>query len=129
MAIYLMDKTYRNTSSGGVASARVVVSGVGSGQCALPAAANAGKILGVTITSQPELLRGVSVRKAGIAEVVAAGPIAAGAPVNIADISGRVKMVDEAPGSKIECLGFAETSAAAAGDIIDVFISVHQRAT
>ncbi len=127
MAIYLMDKTYRITNSGGVASARVVVAGVSSGHCALPAAANAGKILGVTVTSQPELGRGVSVRKAGIVDVVAAGAISAGSPVNIADATGRVKLVNESIGTKVQCLGFAETSASSAGDVVEVFISVHER--
>lgn len=129
MTIYLMDKTYRITNSGGVASARVVVAGAGTGQCALPAAGNAGKILGVTITSQPELGRGVSVRKAGIAEVVASGAISVGSPVNIADATGRVKLVNESAGTKVQCLGFAETGCSSAGDIVEVFISVHERTT
>ncbi len=129
MAIYLMDKTYRITTSGGVASARAVVAGVTTGQCALPAVANAGKILGVTVTSQPELGRGVSVRKAGIVDVVAAGAVSVGSPVNIADATGRVKMVNETAGTKVQCLGFAETGASSAGDVIEVFISVHERTT
>lgn len=128
MAIYLMDKTYRTTAAG-VSSARVVVAGAGSGQCALPAAANEGQIMGVTMTSQPELGRGVSVRKAGIADVVAAGAISAGSPVNIADATGRIKAVDEAAGTKVQCVGFAETSASAAGDVVEVFISIHERTT
>lgn len=129
MAIYLMDKTYRVSQSGGVSSARVVVAGGGTGQCALPAAANAGNIMGVTMTSQPELGRGISVRKAGIADVVAASAITAGSPVNIADVNGRVKAVNETTGTKVQCLGFAESSASAAGDVIEVFISIHERTT
>lgn len=127
MAIYLMDKSYRITTSGGVASGRVVVAGSVAEQCALPAAANAGKLLGITMTSQTEAGRAVAVRKAGIAQVVAAGAITVGAPVNIADSSGRVKAVSESAGTKVQCLGFAETSAAAAGDLIEVFISIHER--
>jgi hypothetical protein len=127
MAIYLMDKTYRISASGGIASARAVVAGSSAGYCDLPAAANAGNILGVTVTSQTELARGISVRKAGIADVAAAGAIAAGSPVNIADVQGRVKTVNEATGTKVQCIGFAETSAAQAGDIIEVFISIHER--
>jgi len=127
MAIYLMDKTYRINTTGGAASARVVVAGAATGQCALPAAANAGKILGVTVTSQPEIGRGISVRKAGIAEVVAAASIAPGSPVNIADATGRIKAVNESAGTKVQCLGFAETGATTAGDIVEVFISIHER--
>lgn len=127
MAIYLMDKTYRISTSGGVASRRIVVAGSSTGHCELPAEANAGKILGVTVTSQSELGRGVSVRKAGIAEVVAAGAITPGSPVNIADANGRVKTVNELEGSKVQCLGFAESGATQAGDVIEVFISIHER--
>ncbi len=127
MAIYVMDKTYRISTTGGVSSASVVVSGGEAGDCALPAAANAGNILGIAVTSQSESGRAVSVRKAGTAEVVAAGAIAAGDPVNIADTSGRVKAINEAAATKVQCVGFAETSATAAGDIIEVFISIHER--
>ncbi|MCX7718803.1 MAG: DUF2190 family protein [Candidatus Sumerlaeaceae bacterium] len=127
MPIYLMDKTYRVATPSGVAANRVVVQGPLAGDCALPAEANAGAILGVTVHAQPSAGRSVSVRKAGIAEVTAAGPIPAGAPVNIADAAGRVKAVNEPADTRVQCLGFAETRAAAAGDIIDVFISIHER--
>lgn len=125
MAIYLMDKTYRITTSGGVPSARVVVAGTGSGQCQLPAAADASKILGITITSQPELGRGVSVRKAGIAAAVAAGPISPGAPLSIADSTGRVKEASGAAGTTVPVVGFAETSTSSAGQLVDVFLCIH----
>jgi hypothetical protein len=127
MAIYLMDKSYRIATTGGTPSGRVVVAGSTAGQCAVPAAANAGKILGVAVTSQTELGRSLSVRKAGTAEVTAAGAIAVGDPVNIADDAGRVKTVNESSGIKVQCLGFAETPAATAGDMIEVFISIHER--
>lgn len=127
MAIYLMDKTYRNITSGGIPSARVVVAGNITGQCRLPSAANAGNILGVTVTSQAELGRGISVRKAGIASVVAAGPVAAGVPVTIADATGRVKGITETAGTRVQCVGFSESAATQAGDLIDVFLSIHER--
>lgn len=129
MAIYLMDKTYRISTSGGVASRRVVVAGNATGQCKLPAEANEAKILGVTVTSQPELGRGISVRKAGIAEVVAAGAITPGSPVVIADNTGRVKQAGEVGGTASNVLGFAETGASNAGDVVEVFISIHQQVT
>ncbi len=125
MAIYLMDKTYRISTSGGVPAARVVVAGSVSGQCQLPAAADAPKILGITITSQPELGRGVSVRKAGIASAVAAGPVTPGAPLSIADSTGRVKAVTGSAGTTVPVVGFAETSALSAGDLVDVFLCIH----
>ena len=129
MAIYLMDKSYRITTSGGVTAGKAVIAGAATGQCALPAAANAGKLLGITTTSQPVQNAAVSVRKAGIAEVVAAGIINPGDPVNIADTQGRIKAINETPGTKVQCLGFAETSATSAGDIVEVFIAIHERTT
>jgi hypothetical protein len=129
MPIYLMDKSYRVTNSGGVPANRVVVQGASAGECAMPGAANAPGILGVTVHSQTSNGRMVSVRKAGIAEVTAAGPIPAGSPVNIHGTTGKVKAVAELADTKVHCLGFAETAAAADGDIIEVFISIHQRLT
>lgn len=127
MPIYLLDKAYRVTTSGGVAAARVVVADTASGTCKLPAAANAGAILGVTVHAQSESGRSVTVRKNGIADVTAAGAIAAGAPVNIHGATGKVKAVSESSGTKVQCLGFAETAASADGDIIEVFLSIHER--
>lgn len=127
MAIYLMDKTYRISTTGGAPRGRVVVVGSGAGVCTLPGAANAGKILGVTVTSQGVAGRSISVRKAGTAEVTAASAIAVGDPINIADNQGRVKKINESSGTKTQCLGFAETAATNAGDMVEVFISVHER--
>ena len=127
MPIYLMDKAYRVTTAGGVGANRVLVQGGIAGECALPAAPNAGAILGVSMHTQTQQGRAVTVRKAGIAEVVAAGPIAAGVPVNVHGATGKVKAVNEAASTKVNCLGFAETAAAADGDIIEVFISLHER--
>lgn len=127
MSNYLLDKAYTITDSGGVGANLVVVQGTNDGECALPGAANAAKILGVTSFSQPNQGRSVSVRKAGIARVVAAGAVNAGDPVNVAGTSGKVKAVNESAGTLANCLGFAETSATADDDIIEVFISIHER--
>jgi outer membrane protein assembly factor BamB len=127
MPSYILDKAYKVTDADGVDANLVVVQGTNSGECALPGAANAGSILGVTTHSQSIQSKSVSVRKAGIASVVAAGAIAVGAPVNIAGTSGKVKAIDETSGTKINCVGFAETAASADGDVIDVFLSFHER--
>jgi hypothetical protein len=127
MSIYLMDKAYRVATEGGILANRVVVAGTNSGECTLPGAANAGAILGVTVFGQPEAGRSISVRKAGTVEVAAAGAIAAGAPVNIADAQGRVKAINESTGTKVQCIGFAETGSAAAGDLIEIMLSFHER--
>ena len=127
MVSYILDKAYAINQSGGVGAYLVLVQDTAAGQAKLPAAANAGAILGVTVHSQSLEGANVAVRKAGIARVTAAGAVSVGAPVNIAGVSGKVKAISEATGTKINCLGFAETAAAADGDVIEVFISIHER--
>lgn len=127
MSSYLLDKAYAIDEAGGVGAYLVVVQGANAGEAKLPAAANAGGMLGVTVHSQSRQGAHVAVRKAGIARVTAAGAIGLGAPVNIDGTSGKVKAIDEAATTHIECLGFAETAAAADGDVIEVFISIHER--
>lgn len=127
MPIYLMDKAYRITSPNGVGAHRVVVQGGMPGECTVPAGANAPAILGVTMHEQATPGRSVAVRKAGVAEVVAGGPIPVGAPVTVHGTDGRVKAITETAGTKINCLGFAESVALAAGDFVEVFISIHER--
>lgn len=127
MTSYILDKAYAIDEANGVEAYRAVVQGTNAGEAKLPAAANAGKLLGVTVHSQSRKAGHVAVRKAGIARVVAAGAIAVGAPVNINGTAGKVKAIDETAGTSIECLGFAETAAGADGDVIDIFISIHER--
>lgn len=127
MASYILDQAYSINQAGGIGAYLVVVIGSKAGECKLPLAANAGSILGVTVHSQTLNGNNVAVRKAGIAKVIASGPITIGAPVNIAGTSGKVKAINEGAGTKIACLGFAETAAAADGDVIEVFLSLHER--
>jgi hypothetical protein len=129
MSAHILDKAYTITDPNGVAAGVVVVADSNAGECKLPAAVNAGAILGVTTAAQSLQNAAVPVRKAGITLVTAAEAIAYGAPVNIAGTSGKVKTVDETTGSKVNCLGFAETAASADGDMIEVFISIHERET
>lgn len=126
MAHYILDKAYTITDAQGVEAGRVVVQGANAGEAALPDAANAAGILGVTVHSQSSANHNVAVRKAGIARVVAAGAIGVGAPVNAA-ATGKVKAIDESAGTLIHCVGFAETAALEDGDEIEVFLSLHQR--
>ncbi len=127
MPSYILDKAYSIDESGGVDACVAVVQGTRTGDAKLPAAANSSKILGVTVHTQTLQGSNVAVRKAGIARVKAAGPIALGTPVNIAGPSGKVKAISEGAGTKVNCLGFAETAATGDGDIIEVFISLHER--
>jgi hypothetical protein len=67
----------------------------------------------------------VAVRKAGIALVEAAGAIAVGAPVEIAGTTGKVSAISLSAGDKTWAVGFAETAAAADGDLIEVSLNIH----
>jgi Uncharacterized conserved protein (DUF2190) len=122
----ILDKAYRVNQSGGVAAHRVVVQGTNPGECKSPAAAGAGEILGVTTHAQGEDGRPVAVRKAGIALVEASGAIAVGVPVSVSDTSGKVTAINVSAGQTAWCLGCAETSASADGDLIEVFLSIHR---
>ena len=93
MSSYILDKAYAIDETSGVSAYRVLVQGTSAGEAKLPAASNAGKILGVSVHSQSLAKANVAVRKAGIAKVVAAGAIALGAPVNVADATGKVKAI------------------------------------
>jgi len=127
MPNHVLDKAYRITTAGGVAANRVVVLGPYTGDCQLPAGENAGALAGVTLHAQTTSGRAVTVRKAGIAEVVAAGPIPLGAPVIVAGASGKVKAASGAAGTRVNVLGFAEKPASQDGDLLDVLIAMHER--
>ena len=127
MPHYILDKAYKITDASGVGANLVVVQGTNAGECAAPAAENAGAILGVTVHSQTLQNQNVSIRKAGIARVVASGAVSVGDPVNVAGTSGKIQTITVDASGKANCLGFAETAAAADGDIIEVFISLHER--
>ncbi|MFW6303053.1 MAG: hypothetical protein ACOC2L_00405 [Candidatus Sumerlaeota bacterium] len=127
MSHYILDKAYRVSDVGGVGAALVVVQGTNAGECALPSAANADGILGVTVHAQSLQRQNVAVRKAGIARVVAAGAVNVGDPVHVAGASGKVQAVSTDASGLAKCLGFAETAAAGDGDIMEVFISLHER--
>jgi hypothetical protein len=127
MSSYILDKAYAIEEADGVGAYLAVVQGTAPGKAKLPAAANAAGALGATVHSQTRQGANVAVRKAGIARIKAAGPIDVGSPVNIAGASGKVKAVSEASGTHINCLGFAETAAAADGDLVEVFLAPHER--
>jgi len=132
MATYILDKAYYEvTDVGGVPAHRVVIQGAQAGHCRLPVAENA-RALGVTVHAQSLQKQNVAVRKAGIARVEAGGPIGLADAVFVLEGGYVVSMDNDDPpnlpaGTKINCLGFAETAANDSGDIIEVFISMHER--
>jgi hypothetical protein len=87
----VLDRAYRANAESGVPAHIVVVAGPGADDCHPPTAAGALPILGVTMHAQPRPGRHVTVRRMGIAPVIAAGPIARGMRVAVADTTGRVR--------------------------------------
>ncbi|CAN5193360.1 hypothetical protein BH09SUM1_BH09SUM1_07210 [soil metagenome] len=96
MSAYVLDKAFKIATIAGVAANRVVVRTGNQDECKLPAAAYAGEILGVTTYPQSRQDRFVGVRRMGIASTMAAGVIARGARVCIADNAGRVAQMANA---------------------------------
>lgn len=90
MSNYVLDKSYRVAPESGIGAGLVVVRGADDGECDLPAGAHAGAVLGITTHAQTRLGRYIGVRRLGIASAVAAGAIARGARVAVADSQGRV---------------------------------------
>ncbi len=154
---HTLKKSYRLDTSLELGKFTVVVASstnYGDG-CGLPAAANAGNILGVAQNSvipsgsadysggQYNIVSGtawpansipasaqgeeVQVMRLGVSRVVASGAISRGDAVNVADNQGRVKTVNETAGTLVHILGYAEELATAAGDVIRVLVMPHDR--
>jgi hypothetical protein len=66
--------------------------------------------------------RNIRTRLLGISRVVASGAISRGAYVNIANVQGQVKPVNEAVGTYINVVGIALDAAVNAGDVIRVLV-------
>jgi hypothetical protein len=127
MGIYLLDKAYRHGGTGTIHAGRVVVAATDPGTCKLPAGSNAGAILGITMSGQTQVGRAITVRKAGVATAMAAGSISYGAPVAIAGTTGKVRAINDTAGTKVQCVGFAETASSGDGELIEIFVSIHER--
>lgn len=109
-------KTFTLNDPAGSDRFKVLVQGTGAMEVKRPAAANAGKIRGVAVGKRPNG-EGVSVRSEGEFPCVAAGAIAVGDLVNIANANGEVKTVNEAGGTRVFLVGEALTPASQAGDL------------
>jgi hypothetical protein len=125
--MYVLDKAYRFVGTGSLGAARVVVAADRPGECRLPIGANVGGVLGITMHSQPSSGRAVAVRKSGIATAVAAGPIPYGAPVVVADATGRVRAITDEQGTRMQVVGFAESECWGDGQMVEVFLAPHER--
>lgn len=124
-ATYVLDKTYKITSAGGVTQYRAVVPATNDGECKLPTGANQ-LAWGITQEAQPSQNENVTVRKYGISRAYAASAISKGAYVEVADATGALRASDltTVPGSATlhNVLGVAESSANA-GEVLFVFLS------
>lgn len=98
MANQILDKAYKVEPETGLISNVVVVCGIYSGGCRYPDGANSPRVLGVT-TGSGFPNRYVSVRKSGIASIVAAEGIFRGDAVCVADDQGRIKSAAKASGT------------------------------
>ena len=125
-ATYVLDKTYKITSVGGVGKYLAVTPGTNDGDCQLPTGANQ-LCYGLTQESQPTQNENVIVRKYGISRAVANSPINKGDYVEIAGTTGNLQTANltTLPGTATlhNVLGIAESSAAALGQIFFVFLS------
>jgi len=124
-ATYVLDKTYKITSAGGVTQYRAVAPGTNDGECQLPTGANQ-LAWGITQEDQPNQNENVSVRKYGISRAYAASDISKGEYVEVADATGALQAADlsTVPGSATlhHVVGVAESSATA-GEVLFVFLS------
>lgn len=117
--------TYRITDAAGVGAGLAVVQDTAAGDVKKPAAANAVGFVGVTQYAQATQNKSVSVKEYGRTFGVAAGAIAVGDWVYIADNTGKFASceasVNLAPGTalQINICGKARTAAAVSGDLFE----------
>lgn len=124
-ATYVLDKTYKIITSGGVTQYRAVIPGVNDGECQLPTAADQVS-LGITQEGQTLQNENVRVRKYGISRAYAAGTVNKGDYVEVADTTGALRKADltTVPGIATvhNIVGIAESSATV-GEVFFVFLS------
>jgi len=128
-AASVLDQTFKITDMAGVLQYRAVVQGTNAGECKKPSAANEGGFLGVTQEAQANQYKGVAVRRLGVTRVTAAGVIAVGDHVRIADNTGKVEsaqadVIAVPTTPKVNYpIGRAESASAADGDEILMMIA------
>lgn len=121
-------RTYKIEDSGGVAKYLAVVVGAAEGGVKKPAAADAGKCVGITQEAQATQNKSVRVKRSGYSFATASAAIAFGDAVGIAGTTGKLKSVQTdmaaAPGTAkvVNVVGYAETAAGADGDLFEIFV-------
>lgn len=112
-------KIFRNAGGAECPRYTVLVNGPGEAECQLPGGANARPLAGVAYTGV-NAGDAVALSEHNYEKVRAAGAIALGARVNVADVQGRIKAVNEAAGTVVTLVGIAEETATAADQEIVV---------
>jgi hypothetical protein len=122
-ATYVLDKTYKCKTAGGIGRFRAVTKGTNDGEVVLPSGANA-VCMGITQEAVSAADRNITVRKYGITRAVAGGTIAAGDWLEIADNTGALRAATLTAGTYTvhHIVGLAE-AAAVSGDIFPVFLT------
>lgn len=121
-------RSYKITDAAGVLKFRAVVQGANGGEVAKPGGANADKLVGVTQEDQATQNKNVLVKESGRTYAVAAGAIAVGDAVNIADNTGKFQSCQAAVAAGAGAFattyvsGRARTAAGADGDIFELEI-------
>lgn len=119
LGIDRQQKIYRNAAGTALERYTVLVNGPGEAECQLPGAANATSLAGVAYTGV-NADDAVALSEHNYEKVRAAGAIALGARVNVADVQGRIKAVSEVAGAVVTLVGIAEEAATAADQEIVV---------
>ena len=119
LGIDRQQKIYRSGTDAQCPAHAVLVNGPAAGECQLPAGANAGNLAGVSYgKADPD--EAVALSEHQYAKVRAAGAIPLHSRVNVADVQGRIKAVNEAGGTAVTLVGVAEEAATAADQEIVV---------
>lgn len=123
-------RSYKITDAGGVTKFLAVVQGTNAGEVKKPTGADVGFCKGITQEDQATQNKSVRVKRTGFTFAVAAAAIAVGDAVGINGTTGKLKSVQTAmaaaPGvaGVVNVVGYAETAAAADGDIFEIHIDI-----
>ncbi len=132
----LMDRAYKITDAAGVGKFLAVVQGANAGEVTKPGGAGVGKVVGVTQEDQLTQNRNVRVRSFGRTFGIASGAIAVGDAVDINAATGkfrsaqaRLAAATAGAAEVVNVVGYAETAAAADGDIFEIRLEIFSKGT
>ena len=122
---YIYDDSF--VADGAVSQWRIVVAGDIHGHAKLPAAQDAGEIVGVSQHSTSASGDTILVRRTGISKIqVSSGNVTRGVALRAFDIRGMADRQAAAWVSGDGVLGYAEEDSSASGDIIECWLAIRQ---